>query len=216
MEVAVALKSPESMVLKSLKKYSPDQLIESEITSLKEIQIHIANMFVEVDQQTAVEAKKNIFLLKALGEIDLLKIYIVLLKYFSHSIKVSEKMSTMDMLEIAKEYIKAYPYNSVKDFILLLKNIRLAKYGPIFNRLDIAVFFEFMKKYEENKSEFLEKKHKYYNGSEMSEQNIFLHCPQHILEKCEKAVDENFSDPNQIKSEIRRMKQLKKLFNEEN
>lgn len=199
-------KSPESIIVRVLKKYNPDELIESDISSLKEIQIPIANMFVEVDQQKAIESKKNIFLLKILGEIELLKIYIILLKYFSYSIKVSEKMSTMDMLEIAKEYIKTYPYNSVKDFILLLKNIRLAKYGPIYNRLDISVFFEFMTKYENEKCDFLEKR---YKDSQCS---LLANFPEEIMDKYKNMLHFTIPNAQEIAENYSRKKKLEHIY----
>lgn len=204
----------EAILFHSLKKYKPENIIELDIFKLNdEMKYSIVGIFLDVDQEKAINSHKNVSIIKRIGEIELLKIYIVLLKYFLSSIRVEEKMSNLDMVELCKEYIAKYPYNSVKDFVLCLKNIKQGKYGIIYNRIDIPVFFSFVYIYEEKRSEFLENKHRLFKDLESSNQNILNKCPDYVLEKYDSMIN-SIPNASSIKEDINRIKKLKELYKE--
>lgn len=66
---------------------------------------------------------------------------------------VTEQMSTPQIEETVSLIIEEYYYFKPEDFVLCFNNAKKGKYGNVFNRIDGAVIFEWLNKYQAERSE---------------------------------------------------------------
>lgn len=119
--------------------------------------------------ENSLQGVKVFQLKKQLSEEDLMKVVIFLIKNFCDSFNLKESMNALQIVEAANEFLEKYTHDSIEDFILCLKKAKNGEYGPIYNRIDRTVIFEFWAKYLEEKSSFLEHKNLNYKGLESNE-----------------------------------------------
>lgn len=72
----------------------------------------------------AIEGTKIQKLEKAIGEINLTKVVTYLLMRFSESFNVGKNITTSQAPMIAIDIIEKYPYETIEDLLLLLKQVR--------------------------------------------------------------------------------------------
>lgn len=136
--------------------------------------------------EKSISGAKIFSLKKQLGEEDLLKVLIFVIKNFCDSLNVKESMNPLQIVEAAGEVMEKFTHESIDDFILCLKKGKNGEYGPIYNKIDRSVLFTFWAKYLEEKSLFLENKNLNYKALES---NQFLGFDQDMPEK----IREQFS-----------------------
>jgi hypothetical protein len=74
--------------------------------------------------QKAIDGTKIIKLEKTLGEINMVKVVTYLLMRFSESFNVGKNITNTQAPLIAIDIIEKYPYETIEDLVLLLKQVR--------------------------------------------------------------------------------------------
>ena len=117
-------------------------------------------LLIEIAANTSLEkvitSPKNFKLKKKLGEADLLKLVVFIIKNFCLSINIKENMNALQILETAHEFIAKYTHDSPKELIFCLKKAKNGDYGPIYNRIDQSIIFSFWNKYQEERAAWAE------------------------------------------------------------
>jgi hypothetical protein len=74
---------------------------------------------------------------------------------------IGRPMSEDQAIESAYLLMEKYPYESLEDFVIMLRNAKLGKYGDgkLYNRLDGMIIFGWMAEYMEEKAAYREKLH---------------------------------------------------------
>jgi hypothetical protein len=82
----------------------------------------------------------------------------VIIDGFVHSLKVKDKMDPLEIINCARVLIGKYTHDSIKDFILALKDAKES--GKIFyNAVSEQVIFQIINEYMERKATFIENYH---------------------------------------------------------
>jgi hypothetical protein len=134
--------------------------------------------------EKSLECVKIFKLKQQLEEADLMKIVIFIIKNFCDSFNLKESMNALQIVEAANEFIERYSHESLEDFILCLKKAKNGQYGPVYNRIDRTIIFEFWMKYLIEKSSFLENKSLNYKSLES---NQLLGTGANVPENAKKA-----------------------------
>ena len=133
---------------------------------------------------------------------------IALIQRTSSFFNISRPMTEEQATDTAFLLFEKYPYETLEDFILMMKEGKSGKYGKNYNRLDGAIIFEWMESYMEQKSAHLEKLHRtvksnsdstdlmkivqnYSNGNEtdLEGQNSVSNTGRTVAEALKKAID---------------------------
>jgi hypothetical protein len=136
---------------------------------------------------------------QTLGEADLTKLVIVILKNFCDAMNVKESMNALQIIDTANAFIDKYTHSSVDDLIVCLKNAKAGKYGKIYNRLDQQVIFDFLTQYEQEKVNHLENKQLDYKAQEASNVNALIAA---LPEETKQAIL-NFTHPERTPEQNR-------------
>jgi hypothetical protein len=182
-------------------------------TDIGQARLLIHDMGKDLTIIKAAEAPKVFELKRALGEEMLVKLVCVVIKSFCESIKASKTMDSIDIIECAEDLIATYTHDSVKDFIMALKNAR--KEGmKFYNCLSHGIVMGIISEYMANKADALEGLHRdtksKNDGSTRTEANT-LAISQENRYKKEKEIYEQ-KEATRISDEVRKLEAVKKLI----
>ena len=94
-------------------------------------------------------------LLPELTEVGLRAVIVLFLTDFLKSFNITNTMSPIQIGEAAEFLIEKYPNYKLEDFKLCFKYSKTARYGKIYNRIDIAVIFDMFNEYDKERTEVL-------------------------------------------------------------
>lgn len=188
----------------------------SEICSLQTERLmdsHMAlmNISTGLSVDKCIHGVKIFQLKKQMGENDLLKTLIFIVKNFCDSLNVKDSMNPLQMVEAAGEIMERFTHESIDDFILCLKKGKNGDYGPIYNKIDKSVLFTFWAKYLEEKSWYLENNNLNYKGLET---NTLIGTGKNVPEKFKDkfaAIRETIQKRNAVPKQLRDKKSTNSL-----
>jgi hypothetical protein len=162
----------------------------------------------------AAEAPKVFQLKRELGEENLLKLVCIVIKTFCVSVKASKTMDTIDIIECAEDLIATYTHDSVKDFILALKNAR--KRGlELYNCIDHSKIMGIIASYMEEKAAAIESEHhdriSRKDGETRSEAYTLAISQENNYNRQKEIYEQK--ELNLVKSEVKKLEDLSKTIN---
>lgn len=92
-------------------------------------QVELLILEKNMNLQKAIDGTKIKNLEKSLGEINMVKVVTYLLLRFSESFNVGKNISNTQAPMIAIDIIEKYPYETIEDIVLLLKQVRQGSIG---------------------------------------------------------------------------------------
>lgn len=87
-------------------------------------QVELLILEKNINLQNAIDGTKIKSLEKSLGEINMVKVVTYLLMRFSESFNVGKNISNTQAPLIAIDIIEKYPYETIEDVVLMLKQVR--------------------------------------------------------------------------------------------
>ncbi|SHK70836.1 hypothetical protein [Hymenobacter psychrotolerans] len=120
--------------------------------------ILVAQLSVGLTIEQAAAAPKLFQLSRQYGEDEIRKLLAVILRAFVDSVRVPDKPTVADILDLADTLLLTYSHDSLRDIVLALKQARTT--GTIFYQaLDPATIYGLLKTYFEKKAQYLEQQH---------------------------------------------------------
>lgn len=104
----------------------------------------------------AIKGRKSCDLVKNYGEPMVIKAYSGVILMALEFFNTGQQMSEMQAIQTASLMIEQYPAETIEDLVLCLKNVKSARYGKIFNRIDGQLLFEWFRLYLDEKYERFE------------------------------------------------------------
>lgn len=147
------------------------------------------------DAQNSVPIKQLMFDGAEKHKIE--NIIAVLVLQYARLLNVSGNLQEGQALEIAKALVEEFPYNSIDDFNVMLKRGVRSWYGTVY-RFDIAVVFEWMRRYIDEFYELKERKLKQPEPIDDSDA-VDDEKAKAYLEKMKKII-EAIEEPKRVRS----------------
>ncbi|MBB4600928.1 hypothetical protein HNQ93_001711 [Hymenobacter luteus] len=120
--------------------------------------ILVAQLSAGLTLEQAAAAPKLFQLSRQYGEDEIRKLLAVILRAFVDSVRVPDKPTPADVLDLADTLLQTYSHDSLRDIVLALKQARTG--GTIFYQaLDPATIYGLLRAYFERKATFLEQRH---------------------------------------------------------
>ena len=131
----------------------------NDVLALKENTVKAQFALLKIQNETSLAlshvAPKLFQVKRNLGNDETHKLICFIIANFEASLNVTNKMSSVQIFEAGQLIMERYPYESIQDFILALKEAKVS--GRIFyNRLSLSDLFQILTEYLERKSVFLE------------------------------------------------------------
>ena len=118
----------------------------------------LADISIGLTPAQALAAPKLFQLAYRLGEREVVKLLVVILRAFVDSLRVKEKPDAADLIELAGTLAQTYTHDSLKDIILALKEART--HGTnFFQALDVSTLYRLIADYFDRKARYLEHRH---------------------------------------------------------
>jgi len=95
-------------------------------------------------------------LIKISSEKDVLKAITGAIIMASEYFNVKGEMSEFQAVQTASLFIEQFPLETFEDLLICLKNAKIGKYGPIYNRIDGQMIFSWFRSYLDEKYERFE------------------------------------------------------------
>jgi hypothetical protein len=118
----------------------------------------LADISIGLTKAQAFSAPKIFQLTHRLGEREVVKLLVVVLRAFVDSLRVKEKPDAADLIELASTLATTYTHDSLKDIILALKEARTAGTN-FFQALDVSTLYRLISEYFDRKAQYLEHRH---------------------------------------------------------
>lgn len=118
----------------------------------------LADISLGLTHQAAFAAPKVFQLKRQLGEREVVKLVVMILRAFVDSLRVPDKPDAADLLEVADTLVATYTHDSLKDFILALKEAR-TKGTKFYQSLDVSTLYRIIREYFDKKAAYLESGH---------------------------------------------------------
>ena len=118
----------------------------------------LADIGIGLTKAQALAAPKIFQLTHRLGEREVVKLLVIILRAFVDSLRVKEKPDAADLITLADDLARTYTHDSIKDIILALKEARMNGHN-FFQSLDISTLYKLIADYFEKKARFLENRH---------------------------------------------------------
>lgn len=77
----------------------------------------------------------------------------LLITDFVHSFNVSQGMNNDQIADLAAMLVSDYWFYTLEDFVVFFHRAKKSEFGKVFNRLDAAIIFEFLKVYDAERME---------------------------------------------------------------
>jgi len=117
-------------------------------------------------------------------------------------VNVKNNITNFQIMDVSYMFLQQYTHSSLKDLILCLKMAKYGKLGPIYDRLDVPTVMDFITKYQEAKSAYLEQKARGFKDAEANEVNQLAYSlPEPIKNKVVNSLP-----ANTINREYKRLK----------
>jgi hypothetical protein len=186
----------EMQLMHILRESTVSDLLKSENESLRLLLVEIS---VEVTMEKALQAPKLFQLRHSIGERDLLKLICFILKAFADSLKVKNSLSIPEIIETANLIMEKYTHESVKDFILAFKQVKLEG-RKFYHILSAATVFEILNDYFLQKAKYMENKHQSYRQAEANNQIQWLKkMPEFMQQKYLKFIPKNQANRSNLR-----------------
>ncbi len=118
----------------------------------------LADIGIGLTKAQALDAPKIFQLTRRIGEREVVKLLVIILRAFVDSLRVREKPDAADLITLADDLARTYTHDSIKDIILALKEARMGGHN-FFQALDISTLYKLIANYFEQKARFLENRH---------------------------------------------------------
>jgi len=118
----------------------------------------LADIGIGLTKAQALAAPKIFQLNKRIGEREVVKLLVIILRAFVDSLRVKDKPDAGDLIALADDLARTYTHDSIKDIILALKEARTGGYN-FFQALDVSTLYKLIADYFERKAHFLENHH---------------------------------------------------------
>lgn len=118
----------------------------------------LADISVGLTREVALTAPKIFQLNHRLGPREVVKLLVMILRAFVDSLRVPEKPDAADLLELADTLAETYTHDSLKDFILALKEAR-TNGTKFYQSLDVSTIYRLIGEYFDKKAAYLENQH---------------------------------------------------------
>ena len=150
-----ANQTPESHLLATAAAATTNALAEA---STAETRAMLADIGIGLTKAQALAAPKIFQLTHRIGEREVVKLLVVILRAFVDSLRVKEKPDAADLITLADDLARTYTHDSIKDIILALKEARMNGHN-FFQALDISTLYKLIADYFDKKAHFLENRH---------------------------------------------------------
>jgi hypothetical protein len=129
-----------------------------------------------VTYRKVYEGKSLMQMKTLLGEQELTKSIAVLFRYFLANLNISNSMNEDQIISMVSLMINAYPAETFEDFVMFIKQVKLGRFGPVYNRIDSPTvsnwFIEYLKQKQdhmdvcraEDKSKYIEENKEVMNA----------------------------------------------------
>ncbi|GAA4001976.1 hypothetical protein GCM10022408_11610 [Hymenobacter fastidiosus] len=118
----------------------------------------LADIGIGLTKAQAQAAPKIFQLNHRIGEREVVKLLVVILRAFVDSLRVKDKPEAGDLIALADDLARTYTHDSIKDIILALKEARTSGHN-FFQALDVSTLYKLIADYFEQKARFLENRH---------------------------------------------------------
>lgn len=118
----------------------------------------LADIGIGLTKAQALAAPKIFQLTHRIGEREVVKLLVIILRAFVDSLRVKEKPDAADLITLADDLARTYTHDSIKDIILALKEARTGGHN-FYQALDISTLYKLIADYFEHKARFLEHRH---------------------------------------------------------
>ena len=139
----------------------------------------------------AIKATHVADLAKYIGERDMLKAVTGALLMAVEYFNIKGSMTETQAVQTAALWIEKYPLETFEDLLLCLKNAKIGKYGPVYNRIDGQTIFTWFGLYLDEKYERFEQLKKAEQQQYQEENSIFVELAAKVIQekKPDKVVD---------------------------
>jgi hypothetical protein len=138
-----------------------------------EIREMLADVSVGLTRKIAFTAPKIFQLNRSIGQREVVKLLVMILRAFVDSLRVPEKPDVADLLELADTLAdtlaETYTHDSIKDFILALKEAR-TNGTKFYQSLDVSTIYRLITEYFDRKAAYLENRHLDQKAAGVSQQ----------------------------------------------
>ncbi|MFD2787383.1 hypothetical protein [Hymenobacter rubripertinctus] len=149
--------SPEAQLLSTVQAAGIRELARSTTPAIREM---MADMSLGLTREVAVSAPKIFQLKRAVGERDVVKLLVAVLRAFVDSVRAQTKPDAADLMEAAEYFAQTYTHDSIKDIMLALKEARTGgTLKTYYSTLDVAAIYEIISTYFDKKALYLESAH---------------------------------------------------------
>lgn len=131
------------------------ELAQATTPAIREL---VADVSVGLTREAAIAAPKIFQLTRALGQREVVKLLVIILRAFVDSLRVPTKPDAADLMELADTLAETYTYDSIKDFILALKEARTSGTN-FYQSLDVSTIYRLIMEYFDRKAAYLENRH---------------------------------------------------------
>lgn len=118
----------------------------------------LADIGIGLTKAQALAAPKIFQLNHRIGEREVVKLLVIILRAFVDSLRVKDKPEAGDLIALADDLARTYTHDSIKDIILALKEARTSGHN-FFQALDVSTLYKLIADYFERKAHFLENRH---------------------------------------------------------
>ena len=118
----------------------------------------LADIGIGLTKAQALAAPKIFQLSRRLGEREVVKLLVIVLRAFVDSLRVKDKPDAADLIALADDLARTYSHDSIKDIILALKEARIRGHN-FYQALDVSTLYKLIAAYFEQKARFLENRH---------------------------------------------------------
>ena len=118
----------------------------------------LADIGIGLTRAQALAAPKIFQLNHRIGEREVVKLLVLILRAFVDSLRVKDKPDAGDLIALADDLSRTYTHDSIKDIILALKEARTGGHN-FFQALDVSTLYKLIADYFDKKAHFLENRH---------------------------------------------------------
>ena len=118
----------------------------------------LADISIGLTKAQALAAPKIFQLTRRIGQREVVKLLVIVLRAFVDSLRVKDKPDAADLITLADDLAATYTHDSIKDIILALKEARSGGHN-FFQALDVSTLYKLIGDYFDKKARFLENGH---------------------------------------------------------
>lgn len=141
-------------------------------------------------------------LIKVAGEKDVLKAITGAILMASEYFNVKGEISDSQAVQTASLFMEQFPMETFEDLLICLKNAKIGKYGPVYNRFDGQMVFTWFRLYLDEKYERFEQLKK-NEKDDLTAQTMTDYLPflKNIIKGLDDKMEKNKQKPIRVTSE---------------